>query len=216
MQEFTLDDLIQCYRTGIFPMSDARDDEYLFLVDPPLRGILPLDGFHVPSRLARTVRNTSFTVKVDTAFTQVIELCAESAADRESTWISHSIQELYEALFARGLAHSVEVWDGPRLVGGLYGVALNGAFFGESMVSRATDASKIALVHLVARLKAGGYRLLDCQFLTDHLSQFGVIEIPKDDYRVRLTDALTVEGDFYLLSATVTGSGVLQAITQTS
>ncbi|UDF02227.1 leucyl/phenylalanyl-tRNA--protein transferase [Asticcacaulis sp. AND118] len=216
MQEFTLDDLVQCYRTGIFPMSDARDDETLFLVDPPLRGILPLDGVHVPSRLARTVRNTPFTVKIDTAFRQVIELCAESARDRESTWISHSIQELYEALFARGLAHSVEVWDGARLIGGLYGVAINGAFFGESMVSRATDASKIALVHLVARLRAGGYRLLDCQFLTDHLRQFGVVEIPREDYKDRLKDALSVEGDFYRLATAVTGSGVLQLTTQTS
>ncbi|BEV12518.1 leucyl/phenylalanyl-tRNA--protein transferase [Asticcacaulis sp. DW145] len=216
MADFTLDDLVQCYRTGIFPMSDARDDETLFLVDPPLRGILPLEGVHVPSRLARTVRNTTFTVKIDTAFRQVIELCAESAADRESTWISHSIQSLYEALFARGLAHSVEVWDGARLVGGLYGVAINGAFFGESMVSRATDASKIALVHLVARLRAGGYRLLDCQFLTDHLRQFGVIEIPREDYKARLKDALSVEGDFYRLATAVTGKGVLQLTTQTS
>lgn len=216
MKHFTLDDLIQCYRTGIFPMSDARDDETLFLVDPPLRGILPLDGVHIPSRLARTVRNSPFTVKIDTAFTQVIELCAEAAADRESTWISHSIQALYEALFARGLAHSVEVWDGAHLVGGLYGVAIGGAFFGESMVSRATDASKIALVHLVGRLKAGGYRLLDCQFLTEHLSQFGVTEIPREDYRARLAEALSVEGDFYLLSANTTGNGALQAATQTS
>ncbi|MDC7681688.1 leucyl/phenylalanyl-tRNA--protein transferase [Asticcacaulis sp. BYS171W] len=216
MADFTLDDLISCYRSGVFPMSDARDDEYLFLVDPPMRGILPLDGFHLSSRLARTVRNTGFTVRVDTAFNRVIELCAESAADRDSTWISHAIQDLYEALFARGLAHSVEVWDGDRLVGGLYGVAIGGAFFGESMVSRATDASKIALVHLVARLKAGGYKLLDCQFLTDHLRQFGVIEIPRDDYKLKLADALTVEGDFYDLAATATGKGVLQVVTQTS
>ncbi|MFT4091831.1 MAG: leucyl/phenylalanyl-tRNA--protein transferase [Asticcacaulis sp.] len=213
---FTLDDLIAAYKSGIFPMSDARDDEYLFLVDPPMRGILPLDGFHIPSRLKRTVAKDDYTVKVDTAFTQIIELCAEEAANRDNTWISHSIQSLYEALFARGLAHSIEVWDGETLVGGLYGVAIGGAFFGESMVSRATDVSKIALVHLVARLKAGGYRLLDCQFQTDHLSQFGVIEIPREDYQFLLKNALETEGDFYSLPATVTGKGALQATTQAS
>ena len=212
MADFTLDDLIACYRTGIFPMSDARDDEYLFLVDPPLRGVLPLDGFHIPSRLARTVRKDDYSVRVDSAFTQIIELCAESASDRASTWISHSIQALYQALFARGLAHSIEVWREDRIVGGLYGVSIGGAFFGESMVSRATDASKIALVHLVARLKAGGYALLDCQFQTDHLRQFGVVEIPRDDYRRKLAAAIDLKCDFYELPGHTSGTMALDVI----
>ncbi len=212
MPDFSLDDLIACYRTGIFPMSDSRDDDYLFLVDPPMRGVLPLDGFHIPSRLARTVRKDDYTVRVDTAFTQIIELCAESASDRASTWISHSIQALYQALFARGLAHSIEVWREDHLVGGLYGVAIGGAFFGESMVSRATDASKIALVHLVARLKAGGYALLDCQFLTDHLRQFGVVEIPRQDYRRQLARAIDLKGDFYELPGHTPGKVALEVI----
>ena len=217
MADFTLDDLIACYRTGIFPMSDARDDEYLFLVDPPLRGVLPLDGFHIPSRLARPVRKDDYSVRVDTAFTQIIELCAESASDRASTWISHAIQALYQALFARGLAHSIEVWrddpvTGPTIIGGLYGVSIGGAFFGESMVSRATDASKIALVHLVARLKAGGYTLLDCQFQTDHLRQFGVVEIPRNDYRRKLAKAIDLKCDFYELPGHTSGKMALEAI----
>ncbi len=212
MADFTLDDLIACYRTGIFPMSDSRDDEYLFLVDPPMRGVLPLDGFHIPSRLARTVRRDDYVVRIDTAFTQIIELCAENASDRASTWISHSIQALYQALFARGLAHSIEVWRDDTIIGGLYGVAIGGAFFGESMVSRATDASKIALVHLVARLKAGGYTLLDCQFQTDHLRQFGVVEIPRDDYRRRLAKAIDLKGDFYELPGSTSGKIALDVI----
>ena len=212
MADFTLDDLIACYRTGIFPMSDARDDEYLFLVDPPLRGVLPLDGFHIPSRLARTVRKDDYVVRVDSAFTQVIELCAESASDRASTWISHSIQALYQALFARGLAHSIEVWRDDTIVGGLYGVSIGGAFFGESMVSRATDASKIALVHLVARLKAGGYALLDCQFQTDHLRQFGVVEIPRAAYRKQLARAIDLKCDFYELPGHTSGAIALDVI----
>lgn len=212
MPDFTLDDLIQCYRTGVFPMSDARDDEYLFLVDPPLRGILPLNGLHVPSRLARSVRRDDYIVRVDTAFTQVIELCAEAASDRPSTWISHSIQDLYQALFARGLAHSVEVWRDDQLIGGLYGVAIGGAFFGESMVSRATDASKIALVHLVARLKAGGFALLDCQFQTEHLRQFGVIEIDKPDYLIRLNQALELKADFYALPGGTSGKTAMDIV----
>lgn len=215
MPDFTLDDLITCYRSGVFPMSDARDDEYLFLVDPPLRGVLPLDGFHIPSRLARTVRKDDYTIRVDTSFQQVIELCAESADDRPSTWISHSIQALYQALFARGLAHSVEVWREDDLIGGLYGVSIGGAFFGESMVSRTTDASKIALVHLVARLKAGGFALLDCQFLTDHLRQFGVIELPKADYLGRLAAAVDLKADFYALPRATTGHDALKVMADT-
>ena len=212
MTDFTLDDLINCYRSGIFPMSDARDDDYLFLVDPPMRGVLPLDAFHVSSRLARTVRQDLYTIRIDTAFTQIIELCAEEAQNRSSTWISHSIQALYQALFARGLAHSVEVWDGETLLGGLYGVSIGGAFFGESMVSRARDVSKIALVHLVARLKAGGFTLLDCQFQTDHLRQFGVVEMPKAEYLEKLAAAIDLKTDFYDLPRTASGQMVMSLL----
>ncbi|MCR6660973.1 MAG: leucyl/phenylalanyl-tRNA--protein transferase [Asticcacaulis sp.] len=212
MTDFTLDDLINCYRTGIFPMSDARDDDYLFLVDPPMRGVLPLDGFHVSTRLSRTVRRDLYTIRIDTAFTQIIELCAEEAQNRTSTWISHSIQALYQALFARGLAHSVEVWDKETLLGGLYGVSIGGAFFGESMVSRARDASKIALVHLVARLKAGGFTLLDCQFQTDHLRQFGVVEMPKAEYLEKLAAAIDLKTDFYDLPRTASGQMVMSIL----
>lgn len=212
MTDFTLDDLINCYRTGIFPMSDARDDDYLFLVDPPMRGVLPLDDFHVSSRLARTVRQDAYTVRIDTAFTQIIELCAEEAQNRTSTWISHSIQALYQALFARGLAHSVEVWEGENLLGGLYGVSIGGAFFGESMVSRARDVSKIAFVHLVARLKAGGFTLLDCQFQTEHLRQFGVVEMPKAEYLEKLAAAIDLKTDFYDLPRTASGLMVMSLL----
>ncbi|MDI7774553.1 leucyl/phenylalanyl-tRNA--protein transferase [Asticcacaulis sp. EMRT-3] len=214
MADFTLDDLIQCYRSGVFPMSDARDDEYLFLVDPPLRGILPLEQFHIPARLARTVRKDDYTVRIDTAFAQIIELCAEEAYNRTSTWISHAIQDLYQALFARGLAHSVEVWRGEDLIGGLYGVSIGGAFFGESMVSRARDASKIALVHLVARLRAGGFSLLDCQFQTDHLRQFGVMEIAKADYLKLLGQAVDQKADFYVLPSKTSGAEALDFVAQ--
>ncbi len=191
-------------------MSDARDDDYLFLVDPPLRGVLPLDGFHVPQRLGRRVRRDDYSVRVDTAFTGVIELCAEAASDRPSTWISHGIQAMYEALFARGLAHSVEVWQGAEMVGGLYGVAIGAAFFGESMVSRRDDMSKVALVHLVARLKAGGFTLLDCQFQTDHLRQFGVVEIPKAEYLEKLAVAVDARADFYALPRMTDGKTAMR------
>lgn len=209
MADFTLENLIDCYQRGVFPMSDARDDPYLFLVDPPMRGVLPLDGFHVPHRLARTVRRHAYTVTVDTAFAEVIALCAQSAGDRPSTWISHGIQGMYEALFERGMAHSVEVWRDGNLIGGLYGVAIGAAFFGESMVSRATDMSKVALVYLVARLKAGGFTLLDCQFQTDHLRQFGVIEIPKAQYLKRLAAAVDRPADFHALPEDTDGEAIL-------
>jgi leucyl/phenylalanyl-tRNA--protein transferase len=216
MPAFTLDDLIDCYRQGIFPMSDSRDDPTLYLVDPEWRGVLPLERFHVPSRLARSVRQDHYQVRINTRFSEIVSLCAEAAQDRDDTWISEGIQALYEALFARGMAHSVECWQGDQLLGGLYGVSLGGAFFGESMVSRARDASKVALVHLVARLKVGGYRLLDTQFQTDHLRQFGTEEIPRAAYKARLKAALEVEGDFYRLAPATGGLGALQSITQTS
>jgi leucyl/phenylalanyl-tRNA--protein transferase len=213
---FDVEDLIACYRRGVFPMADARDDDRVFLIDPERRGVMPLDRFHVPSRLARTVRGRPFEVRIDTAFDGVVEACAEAVAGRPETWINRPIQHLYDELHERGLAHSVECWRDGALVGGLYGVALGGAFFGESMFSRARDASKVALAHLVARLRVGGYGLLDTQFITDHLLQFGAREIGRADYRRRLEKALALEGDFYRFVGDGDGPAVLQAISQTS
>jgi leucyl/phenylalanyl-tRNA--protein transferase len=172
-------------------MGEARDDPRIFLVEPEQRGIIPLDRFHVPTRLKRTVRADSVTVRVDTAFDAVLEACAASGPGREDSWINAPIRRLYIELNARGQAHSIEVWRDEHLVGGLYGVTLGGAFFGESMFSRERDASKIALVHLIARLKRGGWGLLDTQFLTGHLSQFGAIETPQVTYLELLRAACT-------------------------
>ena len=182
--------LLQAYAVGIFPMAESAEQEELFWVDPDQRGILPLDGFHMPRRLRRTLRQGVFEVRCDTAFEAVIRGCAEPTADRPKTWINEEIVRLYLALHRRGAAHSVEAWSGGELVGGLYGVSLGAAFFGESMFSRITDASKVALCHLVARLKAGGYTLLDTQFVTEHLQRFGAVEIPRAEYRRRLSGAL--------------------------
>jgi leucyl/phenylalanyl-tRNA--protein transferase len=216
MTTFNVEDLIECYASGVFPMADDRRDDRVFLVDPDRRGVIPLDRFRVPTRLARTVRQDRFEVRIDSAFRDVIRLCAEATDERPDTWINRPIEGLYNALFARGLAHSVECWSGERLVGGLYGVALRGAFFGESMFSRERDASKVALVHLVARLKAGGYRLLDTQFMTAHLAQFGAQEIEREEYRSRLKAALAAPADFYRAPPTLTGRGSLQLISQAS
>ena len=216
MTAFTLEDLVECYARGVFPMAEARDDERVFLVDPELRGVLPLDAFHVPTRLARTVRSDRFEVRIDTAFEQVVDLCALPRPGRDDTWINDAIRGMYQGLFARGLAHSLECWREGKLVGGLYGVSLGGAFFGESMFSDERDASKVALVHLVGRLKAGGYRLLDTQFLTSHLTQFGALEIPRKDYHARLEAALAVDGDFFTLGPRASGAQALQAMTQAS
>jgi len=218
---FTADDLIACYRHGVFPMAESRDSDALNLVDPHLRGVFPLDRFHVPKRLARTVRQDRFEVRVDTAFAAVVAECAEPEGDdRDDTWINPTIERLYGELHARGQAHSVETWVEDELVGGLYGVSIGAAFFGESMFSRETDASKVALVHLVGRLIVGGYRLLDAQFHTDHLAQFGLEEIPRAEYQARLAGALAgTGGAFGALGGSAggaTGSVVLQAISQTS
>lgn len=217
---FDTTDLLNCYRRGVFPMADSRQDMRLFLMDPDMRGVLPLDRFHVPSRLRKTIRKNPFRVTVDTAFNRVIEACAEPHPSRPATWINDAILNLYGALHREGHAHSVECWDTEgSLVGGLYGVSLGGAFFGESMFSRATDASKIALVHLVARLKLGGYVLLDAQFHNPHLEQFGLEEITRDAFRSRLWEALRVEADFYSSGSrgsTSDGTTSLQAITQIS
>ena len=190
MPELTPDMLLRAYAIGVFPMAEDRDDPDLFWVDPRMRGVIPLDEFHVPKRLRRTVRGGKFRVTVDTDFEATIEACAESTELRPRTWINDRIIMLYSSLYHLGYAHSVECWRGGELVGGLYGVSMGGAFFGESMFSRETDASKIALVHLVARLKAGGFSLLDSQFITRHLRRFGAMEIPRSEYRQRLAEAL--------------------------
>jgi leucyl/phenylalanyl-tRNA--protein transferase len=169
----------------------------LFFVDPDKRGILPLDGFHLPRRLARTLRQDKFEIHCNRDFTRVLALCAAPADDRPDTWINPEIERLYQVLHERGQCHSIECWRDGELVGGLYGLALGGAFFGESMFSRARDASKVALAHLVARLRAGGFTLLDTQFITDHLAQFGAVEIPRRDYRRRLEAAIATPANFF-------------------
>lgn len=219
MDDFGARELLACYARGVFPMADARDDARVFLIDPERRGVIPLVGFHVPRRLARTVRSDPFEVRVDTAFSQVVAGCAETAPGRLETWINAPIERLYGQLHAAGYAHSVECWMGEELVGGLYGVALGGVFFGESMFSRRTDASKVALVHLVARLIAGGFSLLDTQFQTEHLARFGAQEISRREYRRRLARALQAPAEFQrLTSAAGAGCGAtaLQLITQAS
>jgi leucyl/phenylalanyl-tRNA--protein transferase len=198
--EITPEVLLRAYACGIFPMAESADDPTLFWVEPETRGVIPLDGFHVSSRLARTVRSDAFIVTVDTAFKAVIAGCAAPEAGRDDTWINQRIRDLYVGLHEIGHAHSVEVWQNDDLVGGLYGVSLGRAFFGESMFHRARDASKIALVHLVARLKAGGYRLLDAQYVTAHLTTFGAVEVPKRRYHRMLEEALVGEGDFATLA----------------
>ncbi len=183
-----------------------------------MRGIIPLDGFHVPARLARTVRTTPFTVWVDRDFEAVIDGCAEAKDDRARTWINGRIRKIYSSLFAHGHCHSVEVYDGDVLVGGLYGVSLGRAFFGESMFHRARDASKIALAHLIARLRAGGYRLLDTQYVTDHLKTFGAVEVAKRRYHRLLEDAITGDADFASLplDRPMSGAEVLEIISKSA
>jgi leucyl/phenylalanyl-tRNA--protein transferase len=188
--------LLKAYQVGIFPMSESADDPELFWVDPERRGILPLDEFHLPRRLRRVVRQDRFEVRVDSDFAATLAACAEATEKRPNTWINAEITSLYVALHARGAAHSVECWQDDALVGGLYGVSIGGAFFGESMFSRVADASKVALVHLVALMRVGGYRLLDLQFVTPHLAQFGAIEMPRAHYRRLLAEALRYRGVF--------------------
>ena len=196
-------------------MGEDRDDPTIYWVDPELRGVLPLDGFHIPRSLRKRLKNNPYAIRVDTAFGDVIAACAEPGSDRPSTWINHTIEGLYNDLYKMGYAHSVECWRDDQLVGGLYGVSIGGAFFGESMFSRETDASKIALVHLVARLRVGGYQLLDTQFVTDHLARFGVAEVPRAEYLRLLARALKAPCDFYSMSSegsaeswvTIAGSG---------
>lgn len=218
--QITPDILLRAYAMGIFPMADGRDDPEIHWIDPRLRGIMPLNGFHLSRSLARRIRQGGFQVTADRDFTGVVEACAM----REETWISHRIQTLYEALHKLGHAHSIEVWDGEALIGGVYGVTLGAAFFGESMFSRRADASKIALAYTVHRLNAGGFRLFDTQFLTPHLASLGGVEIPRAEYHERLADALAHRADFAptgyppspSVVASAAASGRLQDKTQTS
>ncbi|WP_103255993.1 leucyl/phenylalanyl-tRNA--protein transferase [Tabrizicola aquatica] len=218
VEDITPQILLRAYAMGIFPMAEGRHDSEIHWIDPRRRGILPLDGFHISRSLARRLRSGAFQVTADRAFSQVVAACAE----RDETWISHRIQALYEQLHALGRAHSIEVWAGDRLVGGVYGVTLGAAFFGESMFSRVTDASKIALAHAVRGLTAGGFRLFDTQFLTPHLASLGGIEIPRADYHKRLAEALEGNArfdpaDYSSGAASSAGaSGSTQDSTQTS
>jgi len=196
--EMTPELILRAYRAGIFPMAEDAESEDLFWVSPQRRGIIPLATAHLSRSLRKTLRTHPYAVRVDTDFDAVIEGCATTGTDRETTWINAAIRRLYGELFARGYVHTVEVWDGPELVGGLYGVSIGAAFFGESMFHRRTDASKIAMAHLIARLRVGGYRLLDTQFVTDHLRTFGGIEIPREDYELRLADALAHTADWHV------------------
>jgi leucyl/phenylalanyl-tRNA--protein transferase len=210
--EITPQILLRAYSIGMFPMAEAADDPTLFWVDPQSRGIFPLDGLIVPRRLARKVRSDRFTVRVDHDFEAVIDGCAGAGADRPSTWINSRIRRLYRELFDLGFVHTVEAYasDG-SLAGGLYGVKIGAAFFGESMFHRVTDASKVALVHLVARLRAGGFRLLDTQFVTDHLASLGAIEVPRARYHRMLDEAIGGFADFYALpkDAAISGRSAL-------
>ncbi len=184
--------LLRAYSIGLFPMADSADDPEIFWVEPEIRGVLPLDGFHVSRSLAKTIRRAPFDITFNEDFESVMAGCAASAPDRPTTWINSTILSLYTTLHHMGHAHSVEAWEGDVLVGGLYGVSLGGAFFGESMFSRRTDASKICLVHLVERLKERGYRLLDTQFTTEHLKTFGAIDVPKAEYELMLANAMAL------------------------
>lgn len=210
-QELDPELVLRAYAMGVFPMADHRTAESVYWVEPKLRGVMPLDGFHLSRSLKKTILSERFRVTTDQAFGEIIRLCAESAIDRPDTWINGPIERVFTELHHRGFAHSIEVWDGDRLAGGLYGLALGRAFFGESMVTRVRDASKVAFAWLVARLKAGEFTLLDCQFQTGHLASLGAIEVPRDDYIALLGAALgessgglafgapSVDGDFFAL-----------------
>ncbi len=212
--DITPEILLKAYAAGIFPMAEDAEDPTLFWVEPRERGVIPLDGFRVSKRLARTVRSDRFTVLIDRDFDGVIAGCAAPAEGRAKTWISGRIRQLYGELFDRGYCHTVEVYDGDRLVGGLYGVRLGAAFFGESMFHRERDASKVALVHLVARLRRGGFILLDTQFVTEHLAQFGAYEVARRDYRMMLRDAVErpAQWDAWPRDRIVPGAEILEAL----
>lgn len=196
MTQITPELLLKAYAYGVFPMAKSRDDDEVYWVQPKERGVIPLSEFHVPRSLKKTLRKKNYEVRLDTAFMEVIDSCAETTHDREDTWINDEIRELFLDLFEAGLAHSVETWMDGELAGGLYGLSMGAVFFGESMFTRRDNASKIALCHLVATMKAGGYRLLDTQFINDHLKNFGAIEITHKDYMSELGDALGHMGRF--------------------
>ena len=196
MSSITPQILLKAYAAGIFPMAESADDSALYWIEPELRGVIPLDSFHVSRSLAKRVRRQGFDVRIDTDFAAVIDGCAERTRERRSTWINGRIRALYCQLHKMGFCHSVECWQDDRLVGGLYGVKIGAAFFGESMFSRCRDASKVALVHLVARLNAGNFRLLDAQFMTDHLKRFGAEEVAREAYHLLLEPALGAEAEF--------------------
>ncbi len=214
--EITPQVLLKAYALGIFPMAESADDPGLFWIEPEQRGIIPLDGFHLPRRLARTFASGRFEIRIDHDFEAVIAACAGERVARPKTWINARIRKLYGELFDIGACHTVEAWRDGRLVGGLYGVSLGAAFFGESMFSRETDASKVALVHLVGRLRVGGYALLDTQFTTSHLAQFGAIDVDKATYHELLEDAVMRKADFYRLAGGATSDDVLQSLSHTS
>lgn len=216
MVEITPQVLLKAYACGIFPMAESADDNALYWIEPEQRGVLPLDSVHVPKRLARTIRQNRFEIKIDSDFEGVIEGCAGSRPDRSSTWINDRIRSLYRELFELGHCHTVETWREGKLVGGLYGVHLGGVFFGESMFALERDASKVALVYLVARLRYGGFSLLDTQFVTDHLVRFGAIEVSRDKFQRLLEDALVDTGDFFALAPDASADSVLQLVSQTS
>lgn len=204
--------LLRAYEAGIFPMAESADDPGLYWIEPKERGIIPLDRFHIPKSLAKTIRSGRFSVRVDADFDAVIAGCAAEKPDRRQTWINARIRSLYGELFDRGIVHTVEVMADDTLVGGLYGVSLGGAFFGESMFHTATDASKVALAYLVARLKKGGYVLLDTQFITPHLAQFGAVAVRRARYRQMLDDALDRVADFYALGEDASPAEILALI----
>ena len=204
--------LLRAYSAGVFPMAESGSSGEIFWVDPKTRGILPLDGLHISRSMRKFVRKTPYKIRINHDFRGTMQDCA----DREETWINREICELYHTLNKLGYAHSVEVWDGSNRIGGLYGVDLGGAFFGESMFSAAPNTSKLALIHLVARLRAGGYQLLDTQFVTDHLLSLGAVEISKPAYQVRLALAMETKGDFFALSPQAGPDQILHLSTQTS
>ncbi len=212
--EITPEVLLKAYACGIFPMAESAEDPGLYWIEPEMRGVLPLDAFRVSSRLARTVRADVFEIRVDAAFDAVLDGCAASAPGRTKTWINRRIRRLYGDLHEMGRCHSVEAWRDGRLVGGLYGVRLGAAFFGESMFHTERDASKVALVHLAARLRRGGFSLLDTQFVTDHLRQFGAVETPRREYHGLLERAVAGDGDFFSWPAgrPVSGAEALEAL----
>jgi leucyl/phenylalanyl-tRNA---protein transferase len=193
--------LLKAYAAGVFPMADTREAAEVYWVEPDRRGVLPLDGFRLSKSMAKVLKSGRFETTADAAFADVVKLCAEAAEDRPVTWINSQIEVAVGQLHAAGHAHSIETWEGGQLVGGLYGISLGGAFFGESMFSRVTNASKVALAHLIARLRVGGYQLLDCQFITPHLATMGAIEIGKADYLAQLYAALPISGDYSVLDS---------------